>query len=187
MLHFCTYAILVSYFFSLPLEKKKKKKKQLGSPFHVPETCRQEVHPDAHFSEAFLGVRPPLRTLSVSWTRALLSRWSASHQPRDPVQRGRGCRRVLLLRAHTCSGASVSRWQRQFLELTAHVVGQQCPVAELPHPPGDRLCLAGTSLLPQLLSFQRNQVHSQHERRGHCCSSCWKGQSWLGSRRLPGS
>lgn len=108
MLHFCTYAILVSYFFSLPLEKKKKKNKQLGSPFHMPETCRQEVHPDAHFSEAFLGVRPPLRTLSVSWTRALLSRWSASHQPRDPVQRGRGCRRVLLLRGpHLLWGFSV--------------------------------------------------------------------------------
>lgn len=41
----------------------------------------------------------------------------------------------------------MSRWKRQFLQLTAHVVGQQCPVAELPCPPRDRLCPAGTSLL----------------------------------------
>lgn len=89
---------LFHFLLLFPSIKKKKKNKQLGSPFHVPETCRQAVHPDSPFPEAFPRACPPLRTLGISWTRALLSSWSASHQPRGLVQRGRGCRRVLLLR-----------------------------------------------------------------------------------------
>ena len=148
MLHFCIYAILVSLPSPFPLHLKKE------AAAREPLLCARDLQTGTSsrlvlFQRHSWGFLPPLRTLSISWTRALLSSWSASHQPRDLVQRGRGCRWVLLLWGpHTLWAFSV--------KIAAPVLGadgqdcvtdQQCPVAEPPRTPGDRLCPAGPSLL----------------------------------------
>lgn len=150
MLHFCTYAILFSYFFSLPFKKKKKE-----------ETAREPL-PRARDLQTgsssrralFRGIPGGSSSSEDSVSPGPQHCFPDGQRPTNLEIQSReagaagGC---CCYGAHTCSGASASRWQRQFLELTARVVGQQCPVAELPRPPRDRLCPAGTSLLHSFL------------------------------------
>ena len=127
------------------------------------------------------GFLPLPEALSIPWTRVLLSSWSMSHQPRDPVQRGRGCRWALLL------------WGPQWLwacnvKMVAPVLGadgpsdqlglpgQKCPVETAPGRatmyPWEGPCPAGPSLLhifsPSSLTKPTDSI-LQHKKGGLCC------------------